>query len=257
MELLEYFLKEVDANNPYYQFREDIENGQVNIFDNTPIPYEKLYVSSSKEAINKFRILTQPQNSYGAEENCKFILICHYLYQNKYVIEEFPELLENPMTLSEFAYNQVRTYLISRGIGNSNRVAWQDRRDLINTLKFKILENFYVQSEINQLFQIVSTRSAEFQAMTNEEKLKEIANLLEYLLKDGKKFITLNTDSIYCGFISNDQITAYRKKIQCFRHSSMDSLVERESLKDNIEFLISYGLAILAPLKKIRTNKDI
>ncbi|EAG4642779.1 hypothetical protein C5754_14015 [Listeria monocytogenes] len=86
--------------------------------------------------------------------------------------------------------------------------------------------------------------------MTNEEKLKEIANLLEYLLKDGKKFITLDTETIYCGFISNEQITAYRKKIQCFRHSSVDSLAEREFLKDNIEFLISYGLAILAPLKK-------
>lgn len=214
------------------------------------MPFEKLYVNSSKEAINKFRSLTQPQSSYDMEANCKFILICHYLYQNKYVIEEFPELLENPVTLSDFAYGQVRTYLIAHGRGDSSRVAWQDRRDLINTLKFKILENFYVQSEINQLFQIISTRSAEFQAMTNEEKLKEIANLLEYLLKDGKKFITLDTETIYCGFISNEQISAYRKKIQCFRHSSVDSLAERESLKGNIEFLISYGLAILAPLKK-------
>ncbi|EAC7182289.1 hypothetical protein CG492_14920 [Listeria monocytogenes] len=250
MELLEYFFKEVNISNPYYQFREEIENGQVSLLEDTPMPYEKLYVSSSKEAINKFRSLTQPQNVYNMEDNCKFILICHYLYQNKYVIEEFPELLENPVSLSDFAYGQVRTYLIAHGVGDSSRVAWQDRRNLVNTLKFKILENFYVQSEINQLFLIVSTRSAEFQAMTNEEKLKEIANLLEYLLKDGKKFITLDTETIYCGFISNEQITAYRKKIQCFRHSSVDSLAEREFLKDNIEFLISYGLAILAPLKK-------
>lgn len=250
MELLEYFLAEVNTNNPYYQFREEIENGQPNIFDDSNSPYEKLYVNSTKEAINKFRSLTQPQSAYGAEENCKFILICHYLYKNKYVIEEFPELLENPMSLSDFAYDQVRTYLIAHDKGDSSRVAWQARRDLINTLKFKILENFYVQSEINHLFQVISTRSAEFQSMTSEEKLKEIANLLEYLLKDGKKFKTLNTEAIYNGFISNEQIATYRKKIQCFRHSSADSLAERVTLKDNIEFLISYGLAILSPLKK-------
>ncbi len=250
MELLEYFLTEVDINSPYYQFKDDIESGQTVFWDDSNIPYDKLWINSSKEAINKFRSLTQPQNGYGMEDNCKFILICHYLYQNKYVIEEFPELLENPMSLSEFAYDQVRTYLISKGIGDSSRVAWQDRRNLINTLNFKILENFYVKSELNQLFQTVSTRSAEFQAMTNEEKLKEIANLLEYLLKNGKKFVTLDTDNIYCGFISNEQITTYRKKIQCFRHSSVESLAEREELKNNVEFLISYGLAILAPLKR-------
>lgn len=172
MELLEYFLNKVNVNSPYYQFRKEIETGQVNLFGNTPMSYEKLYINSSEEAINKFRNLTQPQNSYSTEDNCKFILICHYLYQNKYVIKEFPELLENPILLYDFAYGQVRTYLIAHGIGDSSRVAWQDRRDLINTLKFKILDNFYVNSEINQLFKLVSTRSAEFQVMTNQEKLK-------------------------------------------------------------------------------------
>lgn len=250
MELLEYFLEEVDNKNPYCQFRDEIEKGQLDIFSNSNISYEKLYVTSCKDAINKFRFLTQPRDNYSTEDSVKFILICHYLYQNKYVIEEFPELLENPMILYDFAYNQVRTYLIAHDRGDSSKVTWQARRDLINTLNFKVLENFYVQAEINKLFQVISTRSAEFQSMTGEEKLKEIANLLEYLLKDGKKFKALDTETIYFDFISNEKITEYRKKIQCFRHSSTDSLLERESLKDNIEFLISYGLAILAPLKK-------
>lgn len=250
MELLEYFLSEVDKNNPYYQFKEWIENGQVNDFDNSGIHYEKFYVSSNKDAINKFRSLTQPGSTYTSADSYRFILICHYLYKHKYVIEEFSEFLENPTGLSEFAYGLVRSYLISLGEDENGTVTWQKRRDLINTLHFTVIENFYVQQDIAQLFQVISTRSAEFQMMSSEEKLKEIANLLEYLLKEGKKFKTLDVKNIYYDFISNEQIIGYRKLIQCFRHSSIESLAERTVLMHNSEFLISYGLAILAPLNK-------
>lgn len=38
------------------------------------------------------------------------------------------------------------------------------------------------------------------------------------------------------------------EKIQCFRHGSEKSLEERASLKEKMDFLITYGLAILTLL---------
>lgn len=250
MELLDYFLTEVDSDNPYYQFKDDIKAGLPNPFDDVNFPVEKYHITSDKDAINKFRDLIQPVSNYSYEESCKFILICHYLYKKGYMIDEFPQFLDNPTGLPEFAYNQMRTYLSKIGKEEARGIPWQARRDLANTMSFKVIDGFYVKKKMDSLFQMISTRSATFQEMSCEEKLKEIANLLEYLLKNGKKFTLIDTKDVYCSFISNEQIIQYRNKIQCFRHSSKESLIEREKLSNNIEFLISYGLAILAPLNE-------
>lgn len=82
------------------------------------------------------------------------------------------------------------------------------------------------------------------------EKLKEINNLIEHILKKDGKFIDVNTEEKYSRFISNDQIKEYRKMTQCFRHSTEENLEKRKEIKHNVEFLISYGLAIIAPLRE-------
>lgn len=249
MELLSYFTENVDEKNPYFQFKEEIELGWFDILENSYIPYNKLHVVHPKEAIRKFKDLCQPANSYGTELNCQFILICFYLYQNNYFIEEFPELLNTPLTLGEFAYGQVRTYLIGNNGENPNSVPWQSRRNLINQLRFKVSDSFYLQDQLNETFRIISTRGAEFHTMSNEEKLKEIANMLEFILKKKNIFLSLDTKALYFNYITNDDIISYRKRIQCFRHSSEESLEQRKELLPNIDFFISYGLTILAPLK--------
>ena len=250
MELLKYYLDNVDEDDCYFPFRAMIENGQQDSMFGFCTPVSTLFLQTPKEAIRVFKELIQPRDGYDFQDSCRFVLICHYLYKNNYYIEQFPELLSDPSELSDFAYNQVRSYLINERSADPARVTWQSRRDLINDLNFKVSNEFYIESELNHKFQIISTRGAEFHQMSNEEKLKEIANLIEYLLKDGKKFKVVDCEEKYYNFINNEQIMQFRKLIQCFRHSTKDNLNERKELSSSLEFLISYGLSILTPLDK-------
>ena len=82
----------------------------------------------------------------------------------------------------------------------------------------------------------------------NKEKIeviKEIGNLIEYLLKKDKKFITLNYEYISSGFIKESDVKNLRKKVQCFRHSSQESIDERNSYTDEQKkFIVEYGIII-------------
>ena len=82
--------------------------------------------------------------------------------------------------------------------------------------------------------------------MSTDEKLAEIANLIENLLKKNGKFITPDYAKVCLEFITNDIVTNYRKKMQCFRHSADESIKERSSYsEDQKNFLIDYGLTIV------------
>lgn len=182
-------------------------------------------------------------------------MICFYLFQNNYYIKEFPTLLHTPMTLNEFANDHIRAYLIKNRNADPSRVPWQERRNLLNDLQFKVSEEYYLQNKLNDSFRMISTRNAEFHQMADGEKLKEIANMIEYLLKNNKSFSTVDTRTVYYDFITNEDIKLYRKKIQSFRHSTNENLTKRKNLLQNKDFLISYGLAILAPLMKASEDK--
>jgi hypothetical protein len=81
--------------------------------------------------------------------------------------------------------------------------------------------------------------------MALDEKLKEIGNLIEYLLKRDGKFITLNYDYIFLGFIKENDIKELRKKIHCFRHSSQESLKERKEYTENQkQFMVELGIVM-------------
>ena len=79
------------------------------------------------------------------------------------------------------------------------------------------------------MFMEISTRNARFENMTIDEKIKEIANLIENLL-----------------YVDDEIIKKYRKQIQCFRHSSNNALEERKQFSDEEkEFIIDYGITII------------
>lgn len=102
-----------------------------------------------------------------------------------------------------------------------------------------------IEEEVDALIQKISTRNAQFNEMAIDEKLKEIGNLIEYLLKRNNKFITLDYDDIFLGFINENDIKSLRKKVQCFRHSTQESLKERELFTDNQkQFMAEYGVLI-------------
>ena len=82
--------------------------------------------------------------------------------------------------------------------------------------------------------------------MSVDEKLSEIANLIENLLKKNGKFITPDYSKICFEYISNDIVTSYRKKMHCFRHATQEAIAERASYSEKQKsFFVDYGLTIL------------
>jgi len=106
-------------------------------------------------------------------------------------------------------------------------------------------ENISVYEELDDKIKAISTRNATFNQMVTDEKLKEIGNLIEYLLKDNGKFISLDYETNSAGFLNESIVKELRKKIQCFRHSSKESIIERNSLNERQkEFMIEFGIVI-------------
>lgn len=103
----------------------------------------------------------------------------------------------------------------------------------------------FVSESLDEVIKSISTRQAYFMEMSLDEKLKEIGNLIEFLLKQNGKYIALNYDSITLGLIQEDDIKKLRKKVQCFRHSTQESLNERNNYSNpQKQFIIEFGITI-------------
>lgn len=96
------------------------------------------------------------------------------------------------------------------------------------------------------MFMKISTRNARFENMTIDEKIKEIANLIENLLYVDGNYIKLDYSKHCFEYVDDEIIKKYRKQIQCFRHSSNNALEERKQFSDEEkEFIIDYGITII------------
>ena len=124
---------------------------------------------------------------------------------------------------------------------------YAERRKLVANLTFKQKQKYIeINDTIEENFKKISNRQAEFNKMSVDEKILEIANLIENFLKKDKKFIALDYSKICFDYINEDTIKKYRKDIQCFRHSSEQALKERANYsKEQKDFMIDYGLTIL------------
>lgn len=92
--------------------------------------------------------------------------------------------------------------------------------------------------------------------MSTDEKLAEIANLIENMLKKNGQFLAPDYSQICFDYINEDTIKNYRKKLQCFRHSSSESISERASFtKEQKIFLIDFGLTVLKVIHVLLANK--
>ena len=88
--------------------------------------------------------------------------------------------------------------------------------------------------------------------MSTDEKLAEIANLIENMLKKDGKFLTIDYSLVCFDYINEETFKGYRHKLQCFRHSSDESIRERASFSDGQKaFLIDYGLVIIKAIHDV------
>lgn len=250
MDLLRFYLENVTEADYHYRFKRFIEDNAKSASgaqDDMRIDNGSFVVFDQEEAIEKFRELCQPDRSYGPEEKSWFYLVCYYLHKNGYAIKQFPRVLarppENP---SRFSYDEIRGKLIAQGKADRGIVRYAERRELISKLSFDRGENHIDPGDdLNKKLIEVSTRQAPFVDMDIDEKLAEIANLIENLLKTGKSFAKLDYDLVCLGYISDETVTSYRKRLQCFRHAHAKALGERRAFStEQKNFLIDYGVTI-------------
>lgn len=252
MDLKEFYFENIQESEYHYRFHDSIKN--VNRIHNIFSGYKEVddyefEVYDTEEAIKKFKELCQPDvDFYHSEKKCWFYLITYYLYKIGYEIKEFPRVLARPpVDPSDFTYGEIRDRIIAQGDDDNGTVRYAVRRKFIASFTFELKSShIYIDNLINQKFVEISNRQASFNNMSTDEKLAEIANLIENLLKKNGKFITLDYPRICFDYISNDIVTSYRKKMHCFRHATDEAIAERNSYSEEQKnFFVDYGLTIV------------
>ncbi|EDN8099212.1 hypothetical protein GSO90_14200, partial [Listeria monocytogenes] len=160
----------------------------------------------------------------------------------------FPRLLTRPpVEPSGFTYGEIRNRIIAEGDDDNGTVRYAVRRTFVARLTFEQKSTYVdIDDSINQKFIEISNRQASFNNMSTDEKLAEIANLIESLLKKNGKFLTPDYSTICFDYISNDIVTSYRKKMHCFRHATEDAISERKTYSEEQKsFFVDYGLTIV------------
>lgn len=257
MDIKEFYLKSIQESEYHYRFYDSIKNANrvYNIFDGyTEVDDFAFEVFDAEEAITKFRELCQPEVSFANDENkCWFYLVTYYLYRMGYEIKEFPRLLARPpVDPTDFTYGEIRNRIIAQGGDNNGTVRYATRRTFVAGLTFELKSNHIgIDNSIDQKFIEISNRQASFNNMSTDEKLSEISNLIENMLKKNGSFITPDYSSICFDYISNETVTSYRKKMHCFRHATNEAITERNSYSEEQKsFFVDFGLTII---KVIRT----
>lgn len=262
MDLRKLYLENVSEQEYYYNFYDLVKsiNETYNIFEGIQETQDyKFLIDNIDDAIEKFKYLCQPENeSHNNEDRCWFYLVLFYLNKYGYIIEEFPRIIEHPPIDSfDFVNKEIRNKLIAEGKDDNGTVRYKERRKLVANLTFTQMDNHIeLVDAIESKFKEISNRQASFQNMSTDEKLAEIANLIENMLKKDGKFLALDYSQICFDYINEDTIKRYRKKIQCFRHSASESISEREAFtKEQKVFLIDFGLSILKVIHALLTNE--
>lgn len=133
----------------------------------------------------------------------------------------------------------------------------KDLKNEIEDLKIISSNDVEINNNLDEIIKEISTRGARFQKMTDDEKLKELSNLIEYLLKDKKAFRTLNFKEYTRNFLSDDDIKKYREELNDFRHSSKLSIDKRTQIKPyEKHFLINFGITIVNHIYEILLLED-
>ena len=262
MNILDFYKQNITKNEYYYKFYNEIvtipEKREKELKEF--LSYTKDYGDEEVDDLNseyeffddediieKFKYLCQPDITSSNENTILFHLITYYLYKNGYILKEFPRLLiRPPEDPYQFTNNEIRNKVIENGKMRPNgEVPYAQRRIIISNFTFEKVKLTMVDENLDEIFKNISTRNAKFENMETDEKLKKIINAIEYMLKENKKYISLDYETISKGFVSEQNIIDYKSKLQCFRHSSTNAIEERKQISESQkQFLIDYGIMI-------------
>lgn len=260
MDLKEFYFQNIKPDEYHYCFFNTIKN--VNVVHNIFTGYEEVNdyhfeVFDAEEAIVKFKELCQPDVNFDIEKTCWFYLLTFYLFSIGYEIKEFPRLLARPpKNPSDFTYTEIRNRIIANGDDDNGIARYAARRGLVAELTFEIKNtHINIGDSIEQKFVEISNRNASFDNMSTDEKLAEIANLIENMLKKNGQFINLDYSSVCFDYVSDEMIKSYRKRMHCFRHSTNEAINERRAYSEEQKaFFVDYGLVILKAIHVLTNN---
>lgn len=262
IDLKDFYFQNIKKEEYHYRFYSLIEN--INMTFNIFSGYEetndyKFEVFDTEETISKFKELCQPEETFSNNENkCWFYLVSYYLFKNGYEIKDFPRVLARPpMDPSDFTYKEIRNKIIAIGNDDNGTVRYATRRAFVSSLTFELKSgNIDVDDFINRKFIEISNRQVSFNNMTTDEKLAEICNLIEHMLKKNGKFIKVDYSKTCFNYITDDIVIDYRKKMHCFRHSTDEAIKERASYTvEQKDFLVDYGLIIIKAIYVLLYSK--
>lgn len=160
--------------------------------------------------------------------------------------EELKDITDKAVGLGYLEMNGDRYKPTVSGVNFSREEREKERQKLIRDMERLQSKYIEIDEELEKKFKLISTRNATFYAMTADEKLEAIVNLIENLLKKDNKYLKLNYSELCGEFLSDECVKSYREKLQCFRHSAEQSLEERNAFSDEQkDFFIDYGVVIV------------
>lgn len=185
-------------------------------------------------------------NDFTVQDEKEYKTLLIWLGENSYIIEEFPNVILQKLSLKAFAYDQIRSKILKDN--PSNKVTWQDRRELIDSLHLRKTEDFPIfslEDNFEEKINDIANRRGPLQTQTHEDQLATLNNCIEYLLKKNGKYAELHS-SIFYNYIDEQKVKQYRKDTQIFRHSSENSLKERKAWSEKKKsFYIRLGILIV------------
>lgn len=106
-----------------------------------------------------------------------------------------------------------------------------------------------IEPNAYKLLNKLSNGKSPFEDRTPEEKLRDINETIEHILKHNNKYISIDSEKIFLSFIDSEMIKEFRNKTHCFRHTSDEHLKKRREMTAKQKaFLIDYGITILNAL---------
>lgn len=255
--LLDFYFDNIKKSEYHYKFFYTVK---VYIFDLNSINDingEKFDfdVFDPQDALEKIKDLCEPSMNYTLKEEVLFYTSCYFICKSGYRIKQFPDIVSRPHEdVSKFTYDNITDKLYSMGIKTANgSVPWAARRAFVSEFELERTPGrTFKDFALDEKFREISNRSASFSEMETDEKIAELNNMIEHLLKKDGEYPELDCSSIAFSFIDYEKIKEYRNITHCFRHKSENAIKEKNNYTDlQKEFLIEYGIIIVTTIHEL------